>query len=152
MNDFVGPPNPIICEVGISDNSSYLNYRSAFSFQEPLSGSTVGILMVLSTFQYQSPTMNPTYLNAIGQASRAAFVQSGGQRFQDQLTSKAENAARYIIHSIGITEGQLGVLLGATKVIRDRSVSLDGPRIQSVKTHFNINQTNGSIGLGWDFK
>lgn len=151
MNELVGPPNPVICTIGVADNSSFLTQTKSGPVQEPLSGSTMGVLMVLSVFQYQ-PITNPTYSNAIGQASRAAFVQVGGQALQNQLTSKAEGIAKDTIHSFGITDTEIVAVLGATKTIRDRSISLDGPKIESLKTHFTAGQNNASIGLGWNFK
>ncbi len=151
MNDFVGPQIPLNSTIGISDNSSFLVHTHTPTFQEPLSGSTLGILMVLSVFQYDN-SINPTYSNAISQASKAAYIQSGGQAFQDKITSKAEGTARNVMHSVGITDGQVGTLLGITKVVKDRSLSLDGPKVHSVSTHLTLSQTNGSIGLEWTFK
>ena len=154
MNELVGPPNiKLTAGTEVPDNSSYLVKTSSTpTIQDPLSGSTMGILMILSTFQYQSPVANPIYSTAISQASHAAFVQCGGQSLQDQISLKATNTAKNLIHSLGVTDGEVGTVLGVAKVIRDKAISLDGPRIASVKTHFSASQTNGSIGLGWDFK
>jgi hypothetical protein len=118
---------------------------------DPLSGSTVGLMMILSTFQYQSPTVNPSYSNALNQASKAAFVEVGGQEFQNKIKGYGTDKGRDFVHSIG-ADTELGVLLGAAKVVRDRQIDVRGPNISFVHTHLTVGQDHGSIGLGWEWK
>lgn len=119
--------------------------------QNPMDSGTMGLLMILSVFQYQTPT-NPTYNWTLSQAGHAAYIQSGAQDFQDKLASKAEYVVRTTIRSIGVTDGQVGVLIGITNTIRTKELSLDGPRIQSVTTHLHVSENSANIGLGLEFK
>jgi hypothetical protein len=133
-------------------NSSFLYRTKDVQIpQMPMSGGTLGILMILSTLQYQAPHMNPTYSNAASQAGKAAFVQSGGQGLQDQLTSKAEGAAKDAIRAVGITDTEVGAVLGTAKVVRDRQIDVNGPKIYFIKTHVTVGQDHGSLGLGVNF-
>ena len=152
MDSFVGPRYPTVTYVtGVPDNSTYLYKTNVPTVTDPLSGSTVGLLMVLSTFQYQPPTANPAYSNALGQASKAAYIQVGGQAFQDRVMGVATDKGKNVMHSIGFTDGQMGAVLGAYIVARDRQVSLDGPKIYSIKSHLTANQTGANIGFKYEW-
>lgn len=129
-------------------NSSYLGNIHSKPLVMPLSDPTMGLMMLLSTFQYQAPYMNGTYSNAASQAGKAAFVMSGGQDAQNKLADKSKD----FVYSLGLTNAEMGLLLGSAKTIRDRQLTINGPRIYSVKTNLTASQTGGSIGLGWTFK
>lgn len=152
--EIYGPPSPqeLTAYVGMpTDNASYLScMKSCPVPAAPMSSGTVGILMILSTLQYQAPYMG-TYSNAASQAGKAAFIESGAQGASNTLTSKAESVAKDAYHSVGITDTEVGAVLGAAKVMRDRQVDVNGPKIYFMKTHVTVGQDHGSLGLGIDF-
>lgn len=152
--EIYGPPSPqeLVAYVGMPiDNSTYLScMKSCPVSPAPMSGGTVGIMMILSTLQYQAPYMG-SYSNAATQAGKAAFIESGGQNISDAITSKAETAAKNAYRSIGLTDIEIGVVLGAAKVVRDKQVDVSGPKIYCVKTHIIVGQDHGSLGLGVNF-
>lgn len=150
MQSFSSPT--LNCLTSVEANSSYLATVNAPHIANVPDSGSIGLMMILSTFQYYPTANNPTYSNAIGQASKAAFIQSGGQGVQDKLASKALDVAKDSFHYLGITDGQLGTVFGAAKVIRDRQINTPGPNIYNINTHLTISQTGGSIGLGWKFK
>jgi hypothetical protein len=133
-------------------NISYLShYTGVPVISEPLSGSTMGLMMILSTFQYQSPSLNPAYSNALNQAGKAAFIESGGQAMQDKLKNYGTDKGKETLQELGM-DSEVAVLLGSAKVIRDRQINVRGPNLGFVKTHLTIGQDHGSFGLGWDWK
>jgi hypothetical protein len=119
--------------------------------QDPLSGSTIGFMMVLSTFQYQSPTLNPTYSGALSQASKAAFIQSGGQQVQDKVTSVVTRDGIDFAHSIGLTDVEMGTVGLTYRTIQRRQLSFKGPKFGGVRSNFMVSPGNGTVGLtyGW---
>ena len=136
----------------VPDNATYLNcYKSCPIAPQPMSGPTVGLMMLLSTLQYQAPYMNPVYANAASQAGKAAYIQSGGQAMQNKLTSQATDQTKDFAHSIGITDTEMGVVLGTAKVVRDKQLDVNGPKIYFIKTHLTVGEDHGSIGLGINF-
>jgi hypothetical protein len=133
-------------------NSTYLSHTKNIPVTaEPMSGATMGLLMIMSTLQYQAPYMSPVYQNAASQAGKAAFTQSGGQAMQNQIQSKAESAAKGVVYSAGINDTELGVVLGGAKVVRDRQIDVNGPRIFFIKTHVTAAPDHGSLGIKVDF-
>ena len=133
-------------------NSTYLNhYTNTPLVGDPLSGSTVGLMMILSSFQYQSPTLNPSYSNALNQASHAAFVEMGGQAFQDKVRGYATDQGKGFVHTWD-ADTEVGILLGAAKVVRDRQVDVRGPNISFINTHLTVGQNHESLQLGWEWK
>jgi hypothetical protein len=152
--EIYGPPSPreLVAYVGMpTDNASYLScMKSCPVPQAPMSSSTVGILMILSTFQYQAPHMGP-YSNAASQAGKAAFIESGEQNISNTLSSRAETAAKNAYRSVGLTDIEVGAVLGAAKVVRDKQVDVNGPNVYFVKTHLTVGQDHGSLGLGVNF-
>lgn len=136
----------------VAPNDSYLSHTSGIpTISDPMSSPTMGLMMLLSTFQYQSPYMNPTYSNAASQIGKAAFIKSGGQDFQDKAISYANKTARQTVYSLGIDGNQVGIILGAAKVIRDRQVDLKGPNIGPVKSNLTINPNTGIMGLKYEW-
>jgi len=143
----------------VYENSTYLNkYKGIPTIAEPMSGTTMGFLMLMSTLQYQAPYMAPQYSNAASQAGKAAFIQSGGQAMQDKITGKvtsqAESMAKDTYHSVGITDTEVGVVLGAAKVFRDKQLDVNGPKftiINTIKTHVTVGQDHATLGLKMDF-
>lgn len=132
-------------------NSSYMSNLHYSSPGDPISGPTIGLMMALSALQWQGPTMGPVYSQAASQAGKAAYIQSGGQEMQNRVTSKVENTAKDAVHSIGITDNELGVVLGAAKVYKDRAFSVKGPRIGPIRTTLTATQNSGTVGLGWNW-
>jgi hypothetical protein len=116
-----------------------------------MDGSAVGLMMILSTLQYQAPYLNPTYSNAASQAGKAAFIQVGGQDVQNKITAQATNQAKDVVHSMGITDTEMGAVFGGAKVIRDRQVDVNGPKIYFIKTHITVGQDHANVGLGINF-
>jgi hypothetical protein len=125
----------------VEPNSTYLNKTQGLpTIQDPMSGSTVGFLMIISAFQYASPIDTPVYTQAFSQAGKAAYIQSGGQDFQNKLQSKAEAKAKQAVSNIGLQE-----------VVRDRQVQFNGPSILSVKTHATLAPDQATVGLKLEF-
>lgn len=132
-------------------NASYLSNTHFSAAPDPIGGSTIGFLMILSTLQYSAPTMSPTYSTAASKAGNAAFIQSGGQEIQGKLASRVEREAKEIVHDVGISENQVGVVLGAAKIVRDRQVEFNGPKVYFVKTHMSVSPGQGLLGLKVEF-
>jgi len=136
-------------------NSTYLNNTHIQLPADPLSGSTMGIMMLLSTLQYQAPYMSPTYSNAASQAAHAAFIDVGGQAFQDKTNSKVSDIATKTFldaaHSVGVTDTELAIVAGTAKTFRDRGFNVNGPKIYGVKTNLTGNQNSGSLGLKYEW-
>jgi len=110
----------------------------------------MGVLMLLSVFQYQAPYMGQ-YSNAASQAGKAAYIQSGGQAMQDKAISKAEGIGKDGIHSVGLTDQEMGVFLGTANVLRSRQIDVNGPKILSTKIHLTISPSNATLGLKYEF-
>lgn len=133
-------------------NGSYLHDSHYKAPAEGLNGSALGLMAIISMFQYQAPYMTGPYAGAVSQASKAAYIQSGGQALQTKLQSRAETEAKNIVYATGINEKQLGAVLGTVKVIRDRRLDLNGPKILSISTNLTATPNSGSVGLKWSFK
>ncbi len=153
MDNTIGPqPLQLNAYVGVPSNSTYLScLKNCPVVKAPMDGGTLGLMMLMSTLQYQAPYMNPIYAGAATQAGKAAFIVSGGQDMQNRLSSKAENQAKDVFHSIGITDTEMGVVLGSAKIIKDRQLNVNGPKIYSIRTHLTVGQDNSSVGLGLSF-
>jgi hypothetical protein len=117
----------------------------------PLSDPTMGLMMLLSTFQYQAPYMNPTYSNAASQAGKAAFVESGGQAVQDKFLKGETKDGMDFAHSIGLTDMEMGIVGFAGKTIRSRQINVRGPSIGPIRSSLTGTENSGSIGLVWRF-
>lgn len=133
-------------------NGTYLSGTANIPVSNPLSGSTMGLMMLLSTFQYQASSMGPTYSNAATQASKAAAIVSGEQDMQDRLIKLITNDGRDAMHSIGITDTEAGLVLETAKTIKNKQLQINGPKIYFVKTKLTFGRSNGSIGLGYNFE
>jgi hypothetical protein len=132
-------------------NCTYLSHTSGTPvFTDPMSGSTIGIMMILSTFQWQAPCTGPC-ADATSQAAKAAYIQGGLQGIQDKVGSKAENGIKDSLHSVGVTDMEMGLVLGSAKVIRDRQISVNGPKLGFIRTHLTITENSGTIGLRWNW-
>lgn len=133
-------------------NSSYLINNRYKAGPPPLSNSTIGLLAIISTFQYQTPYMSPVYSNAAAQASKAAYIESGGQAMQDKFSGVSTQDATETVHSLGITDGELGAIFGTAKVVRDRKIDIAGPKFWDFDTHLTASPNSGSIGIKWSFE
>jgi hypothetical protein len=111
----------------------------------------MGIMMLLSAFQYQAPYMGPTYQQAASQAGKAAYIVSGGQAFQDKLGNVASKNATDLVHSVGITDPEMGVVYGGYKIYKSRQIDLKLPRIGPVKFNLTAGQQSGSIGARYEY-
>ena len=134
----------------VQPNTSYLSNTHTAPIADPMSGSTMGLMMLMSAFQFQTPYMNPIYANAATTASKQAYTLSGGQKLQDDLTNVAGKDAVNWAHVIGLTDGELGVAGGAAKILRDKKAVLNGPKINTVKTSLTIEQSSGIIGFKYE--
>jgi hypothetical protein len=129
-------------------NSTYLGHTSgSLVVADPMSGPTMGLMMLLSTLQYQAPYMNPVYSNAASQIGKVAFVQSGGQAVQDKTLSFATKDGLDFAHSIAITDAEMGIVGLTLKTIRARQLNLNGPKFYSIKTDLTINQQTASMEI-----
>lgn len=132
-------------------NSTYLANTKYQPYHDPISGTTTGLMMMLSTLQYQAPYMNPMYSNAASQAGKAAYIESGGQSSQDRFQGFIGDKAKQEAYSLGVTKTEMVVVLGAAKIARDKSIDLQGPKIYFIQTHINADQDKGTLGLKWEF-
>lgn len=133
-------------------NGTYLSKTANIPIANPLSGSTMGLMMLLSTFQCQASSMGSTYSTAVTQASKAAAIISGEQDIQNKLIKIITNDSKDTLHSIGITDTEAGLVLETAKTIKNRQLQINGPKIYLIKTKLTIGQDNGSIGLGYNFE
>lgn len=144
--------NGLTAYTAVAPNDSYLCHTTGVTaISEPVSGTTMGLMMMLSTLQYQAPYMNPTYSNAAGQMGKAAFVQSGGQAFQDKAVLYANNRAKEAVQAIGVDGKKVAIILTAAKVVRDRQIDFKGPNIGPVKSNLTINPNTGTMGLKYEW-
>jgi hypothetical protein len=118
---------------------------------DPLSGSTVGLMMVLSSFQYQSPTLNTTYSSALNQASHAAFVEVGGQAFQDKTTSYATRNGTDFAHSIGLTDGEMGLAAFTLRTVQRKQINLNGPKVYGIKGSLTLTPNSYNVGFKYEY-
>lgn len=133
------------------NNISYLSSIHNTPILDPPGGATVGLMMLLSSFQYQAPYMGPIYSEAAANAGKAAFNLSGGQAFQDKFLSHMNNIGKDMVHSIGVTDTELGIVLGTLKTIRDRQLSVNGPPFHLIKTNLTAALGSGSIGVKYEW-
>jgi hypothetical protein len=139
------------CTIVPSPNSSYLYNTHTPTIQDPLGSSTMGLMMILSTFQYQAPTMNQNYSTALNSASKAAFIQSGGQNMENKVIYRTTSMFTDTAHSIGITDPEMIAVFGTAKVIRSRQMNINGPKIYSISTHISVNQNSGNLSFKYEW-
>lgn len=111
-----------------------------------MQGSVTAILIGLSVLRYVPS--QPEYQKKIGDA---AFVQSGMNQTVDQATRAIETKARYTIRQVGIPDRAVAGVLITLKVVRDREVSVSGPKIVSAGTHLTAGLDHGTLGITWRF-
>jgi hypothetical protein len=128
-----------------------LSHTSTTLYSEPLSGPTMGLMMLLSTLQYQAPYMNPVYSDAAYKAGKAAYIESGGQKLEDNLKKYGTDQANDGMLEIGLTEAEIGILAGSVKTYRTKQINVRGPKIGFIETKLTAGENNGSIGLRWNF-
>ncbi|CAM6004848.1 unnamed protein product [Sphagnum balticum] len=147
------PSMKLVAYTGMpSDNSTYLScFKNCPVVKPQMDGSTMGLLMILSTLQFNTSMVPPAYSSAAQQAGHAAYVQSGGQSTQDNLTGKASAEGMNVLHSLGITDTEAGIVGGGLKIVRDKQVNVNGPKIYFIKTHITVGQDNANLGLGINF-
>ncbi len=140
------------CSLVQQDNISYLYQTSHVPvIADPLSGPVTGILMLLSTLQYQAPYMNPKYSDAAAQAGKSAYIQVGGQSMQDKTVSVVTNKGTGFAHSIGITDFEMGAVGGAAKIIRTKQINLRGPGLWGIKTTISATPNSGTLGFRYEW-
>ena len=147
----LGYPGLNACTLASDVNSSYLANTGHIPTFAPTSGPTTGLMMLLSTLQYQAPYMNPTYSNAASQAGKAAFVESGGQAFQDKTVGMTTREGIDFAHSIGINDTEMGIVGFTAKTLRSRQVNFKGPSIGPVKSNLTGTENSGSIGFKYEW-
>lgn len=147
----MGPINLTASTLVVEPNSSYFCHIHIGSTSAPMGGSTMGLLMILSTLQYQAPYVNSLYSGAMAQAGKAAFMESGGQSTQDKILDISTKKATNIVHSLGITDTEIGIVLGSAKIIKEKQFSVNGPKLGFINTHLTATQNSGNLGLGWNW-
>lgn len=135
----------------VPENSTYLSNTHISVPQEAVSTPTLGLLMLLSTLQYQPTYVDAKYQAAANSAGKAAFTQVGGQAFQDKATNLAGKKAIDLAHGAGITDMEGAVVLGGYKIYKDRQVNVNGPRIGIFRSHLTVSEKSGSIGLRYEW-
>lgn len=118
---------------------------------DPLSGSTVGLMMILSTFQYQPSLMGSNYVEALSQASQAAFVASGGQQFENKTVSVVGKDGIDFAHSIGIDDTEMGVVGFSLRTVQRKQFHVNGPRFYGIKSNLTLSPGNGDLGLSYEW-
>lgn len=157
MNELIAQSTNLTATILASEsNTTHLSQINNLHIADPMSSSTMGLMMLLSTLQYQAPYMDPRYSYAASQAGKAAFIESGGQALQDRFIAmtnkKATDMGKNAIRYIGVSEVQLGIVLGTYKVYKARQIDIKGPTLHSINTNLTLGTDHGSIGLGWNFK
>ena len=87
------------------------------------------------------------YSQAGNQMGKTAYVQSGLQAHQDRLLGDAAQVAK----DTGLPETSAVILIGTARAVRDKRLGFQGPEIFCFKTHFNVDRSSGSLGLGVRF-
>lgn len=118
---------------------------------DPLSGSTIGFMMILSSFQYQPTVMGPMYSDAVSKASNAAFIVNGGQAFQNKATNYATRNGIDFAHSIGVTDTEMGIVGFSLRTIQRRQLNINGPKLYGVKANLIVGPSSDSLGLKYEF-
>lgn len=118
---------------------------------DPMSGSTMGLLMLISTLQYQAPYMNPKYSDAGEKAGHAAFIQVGGQAMQDRATNYATKQGQSTAYSLGLTDLEMGIVGGTYKTIRSKEFNVRGPRFWGIKPNLTATPTSANIGFKYEW-
>lgn len=139
------------CTLAVDPNSTYLNHIANIPTVQPANDPILGLMMLLSTLQYQAPYMNSTYSNAANQAGKAAYTESGGQQLQNNFVQKVSKEATETGHNLGLTDTEMGVLFETAKTAKTHKLDLNGPKVYFIKTHLTIEENKGSIGLGWNW-
>ena len=133
-------------------NQTYLaQTKNVMVPTDPLSGSTVGLLMILSSFQYQPSLMGPQYTGAVSQASQAAFVQSGGQQSQNNTVSVVTKNGLDFAHSVGLNDIEMGAVGFTAKTVRSRQININGPKLYGIKSNLTLSPGIGNVGLSYGF-
>jgi len=135
------------CTLVPEANVSYLAHTSGTPVVAPMSGPTLGLMMFLSTLQYQSSYLGPTYSNAAGQAGKAAFVEAGGPQGQNNLRTYGLNQS----HEMGLTNAEGAIIFGTARILQKRQIDWTGPSLYSVKPHLTLSPQSGSIGLKYEW-
>lgn len=141
----------LTCSTQVPDNSSYLANTHYTAPKASLDGSTMALMMVLSTFQYGSLSSDPSAANAFSQAGKAAYIQSGGQAVQDRLGKMAETNATGFVHSMGLTDVEMGAVYEAYRVNKTHQIKFNGPRIGRIKSDLTLDMQTANIGLKYEF-
>lgn len=150
-NTFPTYSNLNACALVAEPNSSYLYNTHAQPVVIPLSSPTMGLMMLLSTFQYEAPYMNPTYSGAASEVGKAAFITSGGQAIQDKEIGVFTKDGTNFAHSIGLTDTELGMVGFTAKTIRRHELNINGPKVLGIKINLTADPQSGSIGLKYGF-
>ena len=135
------------CTLVPEANVSYLAHTSGTPVVAPMSGSTMGLMLFLSTLQYQPSYLGPAYSGPAAQAGKAAFVEAGGPQSQNNLRTYSLDQG----HEMGITNAEGAVVFGAARIIQKRQIDWTGPSFYSVKPHLTLSPNSGTLGLKWSF-
>lgn len=152
MSEAINYSNLTSGTLEVESNSSYLYHTKDVPIvTDSISSSTVSLMMFMSILQYQAPYMGPKYSEAASKAGQAAFIESGGKALQDKIGNMVINKGKEITKSVGITDGEIAVLLGTYKIAKERQIDVNGPKIYSIKTHFTCGIGSGNIGLRYEW-
>lgn len=132
----------------VPEYNYYLSNVKSTPVSTNISEPTTGLMMLLSLFQYQSSYAGPTYSNAVEQASKAAYVQSGGKKIEDSLKEKGIT----LVHDIGITNTESAIALGAAKTFQSKQFNWDNLKINTFKIHMGLTPNSGNIGVKYEFQ
>ena len=150
-------PNLNACTLVPEVNSSYL-YDTHYSGHDPLSGSTMGLMMLLSSLQYQAPYIPGPYQQAAQQAGHSAYIMVGGQAAEDQTNAVIGKVGKQVgdqalntVHSMGIGDAELGAGYIAYKIVSDKKINVDAIKVGKVRFNLTIDQQSCSFGVnyGW---
>jgi hypothetical protein len=132
-------------------NSTYLSQTSTLPATRHINDPTLGLMMLLSTLQYESPYMNQTYSNAANQAGKAAYVESGGQGLQNNFLQRLGKETTDAGHQMGLTDTEMGILFETAKTAKTHKLDINGPKVYFMKTRLTIEESRGSVGVGWSW-
>ena len=52
---------------------------------------------------------------------------------------------------MGITDAEAVVVVGAARIVKDRQLDVNGPKICSIKTHLTMTPESGNISFKYDW-
>jgi len=108
-------------------------------------------MMMVSVFQYDPGYFGPKYSDGLSKAGQVASSSIGVDVYQKKMLSLAATQAKGVANDIGVSTGEMAVVLGAANVIKTRRIEFNGPNILWFKSKLTVEPTNGTLGLKYEW-